>query len=418
MPSIGQIGNIPLLPVQQFTLDNGVNVQLLEAGSQEVTKIDILFPAGLVQAGKPLIASTVNNLLSEGTATLSSEQIAETFDFYGAYLGQQHNYHYSLVSLLTLTRYLPDTLPVLEEIIKNPIFPESEINIYLNKKRQEFIVDSEKVKTLASRKFNNVIFGEDHPYGIIPTLELFDQIERKDLVAFHKNHYNTANCKIIVAGQPGKDWLNQLNKYLGTEKIRNSKQPESLLPQIQPSTQHEHHIPHTGALQSAIKIGKPLFNRLHPDFLGITILNTILGGYFGSRLMKSIREEKGYTYGISSYVIPLKHHGFWTISTEVKAEVRNEAIKAILHEMNLLRSQQVTSEELELVKNYMLGELIRNFDGPFSTSENIRSLIENDLDLTYYNRFVETIHSITPQQIHELALKHLNPDDFYIISAG
>jgi predicted Zn-dependent peptidase len=418
MPSIGQIGNIPLLPVQHFTLNNGVNVQLLEAGSQEVTKIDILFPAGLVQAGRPLIASTVNNLLSEGTPTLTSEQIAETFDFYGAYLGQQHNYHYSLVSLLTLTRHLPETLPVLEDIIKNPTFPESEINIYLNKKRQEFIVDSEKVKTLASRKFNNVIFGEDHPYGIIPTLELFDQIERDDLVTFHKNHYNTANCKIIVAGQPGNDWLKLLNKHLGSGNEVSKKQSEPPLSQIRPSLQHQHHIPYKGALQSAIKIGKPLFNRLHPDFLGVSILNTILGGYFGSRLMKSIREEKGYTYGISSYVIPLKHHGFWTISTEVKAEVRDQATQAILHEINLLRSQPVANEELELVKNYMLGELIRNFDGPFSTSENIRSLLENDMDLTYYNRFVETIHNITPQQIHELALKHLNPDDFYIITAG
>jgi predicted Zn-dependent peptidase len=417
-PASHPVSNISMLPVEHLFLSNGVEVMLLKSGSQDLVKIDFVFQAGLVQAGKPLLASTVNNLLAEGTLHHTSAELSEKLDFYGAFTGQQASYHHSVVTLYSLSKHLPHTLPLMAEIMQEPTFPQHEIDIYIDKKKQEYLLESEKVKTLAARQFSKIIFGDNHPYGMVATLELYDSIQRQELIDFHERYYKPLQCKIIIAGQPGDQLLPLLESYFG----QNAPQPQSSVdqsfPNITPSNNHYHHIPKDGALQAAIRVGRPLFNRTHPDYAGVQVLNTILGGYFGSRLMRTIREEKGYTYGISSYTLPLKHHGFWNISTEVRNEVRQETIDLIHLEMNNLRNNAVEEEELDLVKNYMLGELIRSFDGPFATSDSLRNLIDNDLDFSYFSQMTEEIRTITPERIQTLAQLYLNPNDFYTIVAG
>lgn len=417
-PGFAPIDDIDFIPVNEFKLPNGIPVSLMEAGSQDVTRIDLVFPAGSVQAGVPLLASTVANLILEGTTTQTSAQISEMLDFYGAYLNAQTYHHNSVVTLFCLSSHLPVLLPLVEDVVKNAVFDQLEFDIYMDKRRQEHLIDLDKVKTISARKFSQVIFGEEHPYGRKLELTHFDMLKRDHLVDFYKKAYTPQDCRIVVAGQPGNNLPDLLANHFGSETWMRGPFNLNGVGDIMPDAEKFHLINKEGALQSAIRIGRPLFNNHHADFIPLQILNTLLGGYFGSRLMASVREEKGLTYGIGSSIVPFRKSGMWMIGTEVKGEMRQAAIDAIFEEMGRLINEPVSDHELELVKNYMLGELLRNFDGPFSSSDIYRTLLEFDLDFEFYAQMSREIRTITPDRIQNLAAKYLKKEDFYVVVAG
>ena len=416
-PEFKTVSDFNLLPVQIFELDNGIKVHLLEAGSQEVAKIDFLFPAGSIQSAKSLLASVTSKAMIEGSGKYTATEIAEKIDFYGAYIGQQTVFHNSVLTLISLSHFLPETLEILEDIVKHPTFEQKEIDTILERRKQEFLIESDKVKTLASRAFTQNLYGKEHPYGNFVSIEAFDELTRDEIVDFHKKTYIPQGTHIIISGQPGKNIKSLLNKYFGQKWNTNSPLPD-WKPEIFQGTKKEVYIPKADALQSAIKIGRPLFNKLHPDFHGIQILNTILGGYFGSRLMTNIREEKGLTYGISSFIMTYKHTGFLVISTDVRAENRELAVEEIFNELKRLREETISEEELTLVRNFLSGDMIRNFDGPFATSDNYRGLIDLDIEPEYFHDFFNVLMQITAEDIKALAQKYLQEEDFITVVAG
>jgi predicted Zn-dependent peptidase len=158
--------------------------------------------------------------------------------------------------------------------------------------------------------------------------------------------------------------------------------------------------------------------KTHKDFHSLTVLNTILGGYFGSRLMTNIREDKGYTYGIGSGMIPLKKAGYFFISTEVGVEVCNKAIDEIYIEINRLRNESISEKELILVKNYMIGSFLRSIDGPFALANRFKSIMEYDLDYSYYDDYISTIKNIKASDLLNLANKYLDPNSMTEVVAG
>jgi predicted Zn-dependent peptidase len=180
----------------------------------------------------------------------------------------------------------------------------------------------------------------------------------------------------------------------------------------------QHFIRRKDALQAAIRIGKQLFNRTHNDFFGMQVLNTILGGYFGSRLMTNLREDKGYTYGIGSALISLQHSGSFFITGEVGADVAKQAAAEIYKEIDLLRNNLVPDEELNLVKSYMLGKFLRSVDGAFAMGDMFMSVMETGLDMSFYNRYTEVIRSITALELRDLAQRHLDPATFHELIVG
>jgi predicted Zn-dependent peptidase len=417
-PASQSINHVDLLQPSVLPLENGQTIHLFKGGSQEVTKIDVILPAGSVQAGKLLLASTTCNLLAEGTARMSSEQIAEQIDYYGAYLGYQAHYHHAAITLLTLSRYLPQTIDLLFHIIQDPVFPQHEIDLYLAKRKQEYLIDSQKVNSLSSRRLTEEIFGREHPYGRPPEADSFDAISRQDIIHFHKKNYPLSGATFMVSGQPGEQLTELFEKQL-KGITQSAPNPEEAWPPlgtlITPDT---FFIKKKDAVQSAIKLGRRLFNMQHPDFKALQVVNSILGGYFGSRLVRNLREEKGYTYGISSYLISLKKGGYWVISSEVRQENTQAAIEEIKKEMYLLHKNGVKETELDLVKNYMLGDFLRQFDSAFATSDVYRGLIEVGYDLNYFNELFSVIKNIDTQTVNQLTRKYLHPDDFITVQAG
>lgn len=417
-PEYHQIKEIPIIRAEKHHLSNNVPLYTINAGNLDIIKIEFIFKAGSWFEPMPLVSSATNAMLNEGTANRTSKQIAETFDYYGTFFQLNIDRDTASIVLFTLKKYLSETLTVIEDIIKNSVFPEKEFEVYINKLKQHFIIEKNKVKTLARDKFLESIFGKDHPYGSEISLENFDQVTTTQLVDFYKKFYHAKNCQIIAAGKIDSDLINTLEKFLGKNDWNgNGSFFDRPIPVTRPK-QGEYYVKKDKAVQSAIRLGKVLFNKLHPDYPGMLVLNTILGGYFGSRLMKNIREEKGYTYGISSLIISLHHSGYLTIVSEVGADVYKKAIREIYKEIKILREKPVPYDELTLVKNYLLGELLRMFDGPFALADSFRSILEYGLNYDFFNKGIDTVKNITPEEILSLAQKYLNEGSFTQVVAG
>ncbi|MCK4464295.1 MAG: insulinase family protein [Bacteroidales bacterium] len=417
-PEYHQIKEIPIIRAEKHHLSNNVPLYTINAGSLDIIKIEFIFKAGSWFEPIPLVSSATNAMLNEGTTNRTSEQISETFDYYGAFFHLNVDKDTASIVLFTLKKYLSETLTVIEDIIKNSIFPEKEFEVYINKLKQHFIIEKNKVKTLARDKFLESLFGKDHPYGSEISLENFDQVTTDQLIDFYKKFYYAKNCQIIVAGKIDSNLINIFEKYFGENDWKgNGSFFDRPIPVTSPK-QGEYYVKKDKAVQSAIRIGKVLFNKLHPDYPGMLVLNTILGGYFGSRLMKNIREEKGYTYGISSLIISLHHSGYLTIVSEVGADVYKKAIREIYKEIKILREKPVPYDELTLVKNYLLGELLRMFDGPFALADSFRSILEYELNYDFYMKTIETIKNISPEEIITLARKYLHEGSFTQVVAG
>jgi predicted Zn-dependent peptidase len=417
-PDFKDVENINIPIPKKLNLDNGIETYFINAGTQDIIKIDVTFNAGSWYQEKPLIATIVNKMLIEGTHNLNSQQIAEKLDFYGAFIHTDPTKDFGTITLYTLKKYLPETILILEDIIKNPIFPENELQIFLNKKKQQFQIDLEKVTNIARREFIEQLFGENHPYGKKTYLEDYDHVIQDDVIEFHKKFYHPDNCKIMLSGKINESDISLVNQYFGNKNWKTNTNITAKNHQIIDVPKPETFVEKENVTQSAIRLGKIMINQNHPEYHKLNIVNTILGGYFGSRLMKSIREVKGYTYGISSVLIPFKNATYLVILSEVGANVVKDAITDILSEIKKLREEEVSQEELSLVKNFMAGNLLRSFDGPFEIASAFKNIIDLGLDTDFYNNAVEALKNITPDEIKIIANKYFHEDTLIRTIAG
>ena len=416
-PSFKEITNLVYPKAETKKLDNEIPVCLIDAGTEDILKIEFIFEAGVWYQKKALSSSVTNSLLSSGTKKYTEQQIAEKIDFYGAYISLQSDRDYATITLFTLNKYLNETIAIIKEIVANPVFPKKEFETEINIKKNQFILDLSKVKTLASRKFISSIFGENHPYGTLAVVEDFDKLKSSDLKDFYQKYYTVDNCKIIVAGKLSNDTFNIINDKFGDNWSTKSFKTDNDS-HLNPSNKKEQIILKDDAVQSALRIGCNMFSRKHPDYAGMQVLNTVLGGYFGSRLMKNIREDKAYTYGIGSVVYPMKHEGYFSIVSEVNADVCRNAIDEIYKELSILQNTKIPEDELILVKNYIKGDLLKGFDGPFNLSEKYKILITDNLDETYFNKFMDTVNNISSDDLLKLSQKYLDNNNLISIIAG
>jgi zinc protease len=416
-PEFKQIDKIAIQEAIPHTLKNGIPLYSINSGSQEILKIEFLFEAGPRYQKAPLIANAVNNLISEGTKNRAASEIAEFIDYYGAFLQAEAGKDNASVVLYTLNKHLAKVLPLVKEILSEAVFPISELSLFIKNNKQKYQVENQKVDNLARRHFLNMLFGGNNYYGYYLKESDYDNLNRADLLEFYKQRYSPAYCTIIAAGLITDEVIDTITEIFGSSW----GQVDAGLPakmDLMPPLEKSKLVEKKDALQSAIRIGRPLFNKTHSDFPGMQVLNTILGGYFGSRLMANIREDKGYTYGIGSGIVSLKDAGYFFISTEVGVDVCQNAIDEINKEIGRLRDSLVPENELSLVRNYMMGVFLKNVDGPFSLADRFKSIYEYGLGYEYYDRMFETIKKITPEEIRALANKYLQQEDLLELVAG
>ncbi|MDR1859416.1 MAG: insulinase family protein [Bacteroidales bacterium] len=398
-------------------LDNGLPAYRLSTVSLPICKVDLLFNAGIWNQDRPLQASITNTMLQEGTQRYSSGQLADLFDVHGALLRLMTDQHIGVVSMVALTKHLPKLLPVLADIVNGAIFPEQELQVLLRRRKQKFLVDSEKVKILCHRKFIEALFGRGHPYAQSLQESDFEHINRALLCSFYQRFYHVDRSEILLSGCVMQETVDLLNEHFGKAMTLHPIEPQKKY-EIRPAQQHYIFVEKQGAIQSAIRVGKVLVRKNHPDYIPLQILVTILGGYFSSRLMRNIRGEKGYTYGITASLIGLNEAGYLVISTEVDKSHEKAVVQEIFKEITRLCDELITEEELDRVRQYLLGELMRDFDGPFAQAHAFVNVHVFGLNYNYYEQYHELLLNISPEKLRELAIKYFDVASFYTVVAG
>lgn len=415
----------PVFPVEKpnipeamsLRLDNGIPVYMIEAGTEDIMRLEFTFRAGQIKENRPLLASTCNMMLTEGSQNFTSEELNKLLDFYGVFLNQSAEKDSAGIVLYFLNKHIEKVLDFSFEILFRPIFPEAELNTLMKKRLRWYMINREKVQNLAIDNFFESIFGRNHPYGHQVLEQDFENVTPDLLKDFHNRHYIPGNMAIIISGKIHERTSELLNAYFGNIELKENNKNVIAIP-IESSSLKQKHIEKSGAVQTAIRIGSTTINKRHPDYPGLKFLDSILGGYFGSRLMKNIREEKGYTYGISSSLSSLDLTGYKVISTEVGLNYRQKTIDEIYKEITFLHRVPVHNDEMAVVRNYMSGEMLRMFDGPFALAESFKSAWEFGLDNSYYYLLADKIKTITPDEIIELAKTYYKIDELFEITVG
>ncbi len=415
-PDFKQVDHIELLKAEHRVLDNGTSLFFIDGGDQDLIRIEFVFENGPWNPASPLQAIVANAMLMDGTSTLKGPEIASAIDYYGAFMQLEYTLDQSTVVLFTLNKHLGAVLPVVKSVLTDAIFPQAELDTFKQIQKQKIMVSLEKNDVLARREFSRVLFGNTR-YGYQQQLSDFDRLSREEVLAYYKAIYQPANATVVVAGKVNEETLQLLNEHFGSIP-RTVEAPLPDVHRFERGPGQTHPVRRPGALQNALRVGQVSINRVDPDFAGFQVLNTVLGGYFGSRLMTNIREDKGYTYGIGSGLATLKQTGYFFIASEVGAEVSGAALAEIEKEVNLLRHELVGEEELALVKNYMLGSFLGSLENAFSHADKFKNCYFFGLGYEYYDRYLETVKKVTAPELQALAEKYLRFDEFEKVVVG
>jgi zinc protease len=412
-PPYVQSTSFDLITPEKHTLPNGVDLFFITGGSQDVLKVEIVFKAGRWFESKWGAAYFTAQLLSKGTTKKSSFEIARIFDLYGAHLEVHPGLDFVSVSLYALTRNLEPVLLLLQEILSEPIFPTKEIaqvkSIYL----QNLKINEEKTSFLASKYFRKYLFGEDHPYG--KELEESD-INKLDVDDF-KNHFQSFFVKPVVfaSGKINEESAKLILRVFSNWPTGSIQERKSSSASVKAERVV---VPKKDSVQSSIRMGTYSLSRHHADYTNVVFASHILGGYFGSRLMKNIREEKGLTYGIHSSIHPLKHSSYLTMGADVNKENVTIAFEEIKKELYRLRTEKIDAEELDTARNHFIGSLQSEINNPFAHADKIKTLYLFDLSPEYYQQMVNTIAATTPETLINTSELYFNENKFFELAVG
>ncbi len=404
---------LQLKQYEKFVLDNGVEVYAIEAGAQDVLQLEMVFYAGNSYEESNGVAAATSYMLKNGTSTKTAFEINEHFEYYGGYCNRGCQNEMASVSLHTLSKHLSVLLPVIKEMVTDSIFPEEELAIYKQNSKQKLSVSLQKCDFVANRLIDAYLFGEHHPYGKYLVAADYDALTTAQLKNHFQQYYLNGNCVIFIAGKLPGNVFEQLNQEFGKLSLKPGNK-EMIKKSIEPAEGKKYRIINDAeGLQGAIRIARPFPNRHHPDFMKMMVLNTVFGGFFGSRLMSNIREDKGYTYGIHSYVQNQFQETALMISTEAGKDVSEATVAEVYNEMKTLREELIDEEELLLVRNYLIGSILGDLDGPFHIIGRWKNIILNNLEEQYFYETIKMIKTITAEELKELANKYLQPEDFY-----
>ena len=418
-PLLRPLEAFEILRPERLEMKNGMQLNVIRAGSQEVVRLDLLIGGGQWHQTQALQALFTNRMLREGTPTMTSAQIAEKLDYYGAWLDLSSSVNCGFVTLYSLNKYFSRTLAIIADMLMNPSFPEKELEVVLETNRQQFLVNSSRVEVIARKHFNRSLFGEEHPFGRFAVESDYGRITPEVLREFYRKYYHSGNCTVYVSGKVTPEIIRCIEEHLGNAPWGEIKEVQPL-ELIEPRQTTEKHVfvEKADALQSSLKMGCFMMDRVHPDFLKARVMVTLFGGYFGSRLMSNIREDKGYTYGIGAGIVNCPGSGVLAITTEADNQYIDSIITEVYREMDKMCNDLAPQEELEMVRNYMLGDFCRSYEGPFSLSEAWIYTKTADLDDDFFVRQVDSIRSITAEEIRTLAQRYLCKENLIEVVAG
>lgn len=416
----------PVKPFGEFRIDmpspmvlpNGVDMYVVAGGDQEVNRIEVIHRGGMFEESPHrLVAQATVSLMSQGTESMSPQDIAECIDYNGAWVGPRSTHNHTVMSLNSLNRCLDRMLPVLRDMILSPSFPGRELEVYRNRCLSAYRTSRERVKYLAGVEMNRLFWGDEYPLSAAVTDEDVLALDSELLRRFHGDYIHAANRTVILSGGITAKEIDMVAEAFGSDRDERAADELVMVGRVQGS-EHFSFVEKEGAVQSAIQMQLPAIPRTHPDYFKLRILVTALGGYFGSRLMSNVREEKGYTYGIWASLIGARQGAYVSISTECDCAYTRPLIDEVKHEMETLRNEPIPIEELDMVKSSMLSELVKNLDTPFSIASNVGAMILYGIYPEYFNEQIRAIRAVTPEELLVTARRYLTEDDLYTVVAG
>lgn len=413
-PAFKKSSAFELINPETIILKNGVPVTVVRGGEQAVAKIEFVFDAGKWHEDQPGVSYFTSHQLQKGTASKNSYQISSETEQRGIHFEVSPGHDFTSLSLYGLTKNIHEVFDLTREIIANPIFPQHELDQTKAIYNQSLRINLEKTSYLASRELRKSLFGETHPYGRDAELLEVENIQRNWLVDFHSTRFK--NFRILCAGKISDGLLNDLIRVFETFPSHVVSGKEL---QIQSATiATERTVEKSESVQSSLRLGRTVIGRMHPDYAGLLLLNHIFGGFFGSRLMKNIREEKGLTYGIYSSMAALKHSTYITIGTDVNKENVVLAMQEIKNEMRTLCEKLIDSGELETARNHFIGSLQSEITTPFAHADKIKNLLLFSLPANYYQELILKIDAVSQQDLLRIANTYLNPETYSTVTVG
>ena len=387
----------------------------INTGEQEVIKLELVTHAGSHLETTPGSSFFASKMLAEGTVDRSSAEIAEQLDFYGAQLDISPGFDFASTSIYLLRDKLPQLLPLISEILTLPAFDQNELEIQKSLKADAIKVNLEKNQFVASRKIRETLFGDQHSYGHSLELAHVEAIDQQKVKSFYEEHF-LKQPTLVASGKVLDGDLALIEQSFGKLNCLNLEDDSKSISDYRPEKRL--FIEKEDSLQSSIRIGKTALQKDHPDYLKTLVVNEILGGYFGSRLMKNIREEKGFTYGVYSNIMNLNKAALQIIGTDVKKEFRDQTIDEVFKEINKLNTELISEDELETVRNYMQGSFLSSINTPFSLADKFKSIHFHGLDYSYYDQYLNTVNTITREEILEKAQQHFDADSYSVVIVG
>ena len=415
-PSLQPYPDIQLTMPSWRRLPNGVQMCVIDHGEVEVNQIDVYFGGGILEQPKRYVAQLLASMIDKGSSKYSAEAIAEQMAFYGVVKGGPVSDHHIKLSLRCTGSNLPKLMPIFFDYITTPQFDAKEFNNIVEQMRANAVVESRRVASLASIRLSQMLYGEQSMMANEPEAKSIGNVGIADLRAFHNARFAPASCRVVLSGKVTPAIAAEVTRWFESWSERPVQPLAPWNCRCTHSRREVINVPQ--ALQSGIAAAIPAIGRQHPDYIGLRILTTAFGGYFGSRLMSNIREDKGYTYGIHAYLAGRKEEGHITIATECAAQHTQDVVDEICLEMQRLREELIPDAELALVRNHMMSNLLKTFDTAFSLADYVGSTITVGVQPDYFNRHYSLLQSITPEQLRTLAQTYLIRDNLRIAIAG
>ncbi len=410
-PLVHSVSDISLPEIKSVSI-NGINTHsYLDQGSGTF-KIELLTKGSQLYAKTSALSQLSIKMLNEGTESKSSSDLAEAVDSIGSFLEVSPGFDYATISIFGLAKYFEENLQLISELVYQPLFASSSLDNLKNREADKLKTNMEKSSYISSINLRKGLFGTEHAYGKHLISSELLSVSTDDILGFHES--NTQDFDIYIAGDLPSDYELLISKYF--RQFQGSIQTLSTPSALHQPENSSHKNPKF--VQSSIKFGKRLFNRSHTDYFKFIVLNELLGGFFGSRLMKNIREDKGFTYGIHSNLYSLLYDGYFLIGTDVNQENQQETIDEVLKEIQLLQTDLVQQEELDTVKNYMIGVFVNSFSSPFAGIDKFKTLNSQGIDKTFYSKYVSSIRMITSEDLKQTAQQYLQVDSLALSIAG
>lgn len=370
-----------------------------------VVKIDFVFD--LCSYQENIVGSNyfTVKMLQEGTDKKNASQIADAFSQKGGFIEISPGIKRSTISIYSLSKHVNSLLPIVFELLTDANFPKENLDKIKRQTINTLKVNEAKSAYLATKQFNAALFGEQHLYGRKITEEQINKITKEHLENQYELFSDKPSIDVFVTGQMNSDDIKSIEQFLLS--VNAFKVPHidiALEPQKQLNIEKEI----DKAVQSTIKIGRTTINKAHEDYAGLYLVNEIFGGYFGSRLMMNLREEKGLTYGIYSRLRGHKECSVFEISADVIKKDKALAQEEIMKELALLSDTLIPEDEINKVKQYISGSLLNSFNTLFDHSDKFKTVLYQNLPLDFYDTIVEKISNVTATEMQQLAQQYLS----------